>query len=660
MTDQTPADNYQRTRRLVGYVNRRDATPETYRRLGFKSGLEVHQQLKTSRKLFCRCPAGLFQHESYDAEVVRHMRPTLSEMGDYDGTALMEKKTRKNILYRIKDETACTYDIDDTPPFPINREALAIAVRIALMLKLNIVGELHIIRKQYLDGSIPTGFQRTGIIGIEGDIPLSFGTVRIMQLSIEEDSCREVSDIGHWRVYTTDRLGMPLIETVTYPDMKTPDQVAEVAQYIRFLARSSGMVRVGPGAARQDVNVSAEGGTRVEIKGVSKIRWIPELVHNEAFRQRALLLIRDELKQRGCTPSSWSVQTAEINPSTVESGRHPLRNISETDSRVTVINLPRFGGLLSFFTQPDQCFADELSGRVKVIACLERPNLIHSESLDESERTLAINLIDQVHAELGASDDDAQVIVWGPAMDVATAVETIDERCRMAMEGVPNETRKGLPNGTTIFERVLPGPDRMYPDTDSAPIPISEEFIADCGRDLPPAVSDQITQLREWGVPPDTFAYLLRNNLVPQMGAIAADFGVRPAFVGALLGHTLKHVEGRFPEGSMTGERLRELFAFAHERHFGEDMIRMLLPVMYRNPHLSPKAVIQLMGWGMTPPEEIYSRIPQLHEEFERIHTSSDPAARSRWIMGQLRPHAVGNVPLAELRSHVDNVAASV
>ncbi|MBD3298032.1 MAG: Glu-tRNA(Gln) amidotransferase GatDE subunit E, partial [candidate division Zixibacteria bacterium] len=390
VTDSTPADNYHRTRELVGYVGRRDATPETYRVIGFKSGLEVHQQLKTHRKLFCRCPAGMFQHETWDAEVVRHMRPTLSEMGEYDGTALMEKKTRKNILYRIKDETACTYDIDDTPPFPINREALAIAVRISLMLKLNIVGELHITRKQYLDGSIPTGFQRTGIVGIEGDIPLSFGTVRIMQLSIEEDSCREVSDIGHWRTYTTDRLGMPLIETVTYPDMAMPDQVAEAAQYIRFLNRSSGMVRVGPGAARQDVNVSAEGGTRVEIKGVSKIRWIPELVHREAFRQRALLLIRDELTQRDCKPDAWSVQTTEIDPSAVATGHEPIRNVSDPDSRVTVVNLPRFARLLSFFTQPDQCFADELSGRVKVIACLERPNLIHNESLNEAGRLLAM------------------------------------------------------------------------------------------------------------------------------------------------------------------------------------------------------------------------------------------------------------------------------
>ncbi len=212
--------NYEETRRLVNYIPRTEASARTYSELGFRCGLEIHQQLKTEKKLFCRCPAGLYQRKNdYDAEVIRHMRPTLSELGEYDGTALMEFKTRKNITYRLKRQTACTYDIDDTPPFPINREALAIAMEIALLLKTSIVGELHITRKQYLDGSIPTGFQRTAIIGIEGSILFPHKQIRIIQLSIEEDSCREVSDVGHERVYSTDRLGIPLIETVTYPDM---------------------------------------------------------------------------------------------------------------------------------------------------------------------------------------------------------------------------------------------------------------------------------------------------------------------------------------------------------------------------------------------------------------------------------------------------------
>jgi glutamyl-tRNA(Gln) amidotransferase subunit E len=219
-----------------------DMTTEDYAAVGFKSGLEIHQQLLTERKLFCRCPAGRYS-SAYHAEILRHMRPTLSELGEYDGTALMEFKTKKEIIYRINRETVCTYEMDDTPPFMIDEQALDIALSIAMLYECVMVDELHIARKQYLDGSIPTGFQRTTIVGVDGHIPYKDRTIQIIQLGLEEDACREVSDVGHRRTYLTDRLGMPLIETVTGPDMRTPNEVAEVAQILRRIVRSTGRVR---------------------------------------------------------------------------------------------------------------------------------------------------------------------------------------------------------------------------------------------------------------------------------------------------------------------------------------------------------------------------------------------------------------------------------
>ncbi|MCP4711094.1 MAG: Glu-tRNA(Gln) amidotransferase GatDE subunit E, partial [Planctomycetes bacterium] len=410
-TAPNPRENYNNTKNLIGYLPFGSAKPDDYQRLGFKCGLEIHQQLKTKKKLFCRCPAGLYQKkDDYDAEVIRHMRPTLSELGEYDGTALMEFRTRKNITYRIKNESACTYDIDDTPPFALNQEALNIALEVSLLLKSSIVGELHITRKQYLDGSIPTGFQRTGIIGIEGEIPLTNKKIRIIQLSLEEDSCREVSDIGHERIYTTDRLGIPLIETVTYPDMLTPAEAAQAAHYLRFLTRSTDKVRTGIGAAREDVNVSITGGTRVEIKGVAHISWIPRLTHNEAYRQKALLEIQKILKTRIKNPNQWKIHQKPITP---EQFNHEIPQLSltrENNHEIIAVNLPDFAGILSFFTQPGHIFADELSNRLKVIACLEKPHLLHSEEL---QPTLNNEDLSSIHKLLNSRPQDAQIIFWG-------------------------------------------------------------------------------------------------------------------------------------------------------------------------------------------------------------------------------------------------------
>lgn len=649
-----PAEYYEKTRQLVGYVSRKKATTGTYAELGFKCGLEIHQQLKTSQKLFCRCPAGIYQNgNDFDAEVIRHMRPTLSEMGEYDGTALMERRTRKNIIYRIKNETACTYEIDDTPPFPINREALNIAIEIALLLKTNIVGELHITRKQYLDGSIPTGFQRTAIVGIEGEIPLKNKKIRIIQLSIEEDACREVSDIGHWRIYTTDRLGMPLIETVTYPDMKTPDEAAEAGHYLRFLARSSGHVRTGIGAAREDVNVSITGGTRVEIKGVAHISWIPELTHNEAFRQKALLEIKKILNEKIKKPRDWKSSHKELEFDSFPASYQPLAEAFSRNMKLIAVNLPQMAGILPFFTQPGQTFAHEISGRLKVIACLDQPNMLYSE-----QDKLEINF-DKIKQVLKAGDDDAQILFWSSPDDIATALETIEERCRMAFEGVPNETRKSFPDGTTIFERVLPGPDRMYPDTDSAPLPIEQSMIEEQRKNIPPEIFQRFEQLKNWQVPEDTYPYLLKNNLMPTIEKIVREGNIDPKYVSTFFGHTVKNIEGKRPPATgFSYNKIYGLFKFLGEKNIDREIARYMLPVLYDHPNMEFESILTTIDYKPHSREEILSYLPVLKEKFKQINTSPRPEAALDWIMGRLRKLAVGNIPLDELKALIEKELA--
>ena len=639
-------NNFNETRKRIGYSPRSSTSPEVYQTLGFMCGLEVHQQLKTDKKLFCHCPAGIFQKDGeYDAEVVRHMRPTLSEMGGYDGTALMEFKTKKTIVYRIANATTCTYDVDDTPPFKINEQALEIALEIALLLKTNIVGELHITRKQYLDGSIPTGFQRTGIISIEGQIPLKNKPVRIIQLSIEEDSCREVSDVGHKRIYTTDRLGMPLIETVTYPDMKTPEEAYEAAQYIRFLNRSTGKVRTGIGATREDVNVSISGGTRVEIKGVSHINHIPELVHNEAFRQKSLLEIRRELLKRIPDFENWKISHTFINKDYINSTCSQIKEILKEDYQLVAVNLPGFQGILSFFTQPGRMFSDEISDRLKVIACIEKPNMTHSEDwhvIDED-----FNFICQL---LKTKKEDAQILFWGPKEDINTALETIEERCLFAFKGIPNETRKSLGNGTTMFERVLPGADRMYPDTDSAPISISEDFIEKVRSNLPVDVNHRINQLKNWKVPEDAFFYLLRYNLVPLIEKTSHDFEINPRIIATLLAHKLKYFQGRLqPDSPFNYEKIYELFSFIKEQRVELDLIYEMLPILYSHPKMEMMDILKSINFSKRNKDSILSLVPHLQEEFAKINTSKNPEAEFRWIMKKLKKIAAGNIPLSEL-----------
>lgn len=509
-----------------------EMTEKDYETVGFKSGLEIHQQLLTTKKLFCRCPAGKYS-EHYDAEILRHMRPTLSELGEYDGTALMEFKTKKDILYRINRETVCTYEMDDTPPFLINDDALDIALRCGMLFDCSIVDELHIARKQYLDGSIPTGFQRTAIFALDGKIPYKERTIDIVQMSIEEDSCREVSDSGHLRVYRTDRLGMPLIETVTGPNMRTPFEVAEVAEICANVVRSTNKVRRGIGSAREDVNVSVEGGTRIEIKGVPKIGRIPHLTYNEAMRQWNLLRLREELHKRGITKDTFEAKAHDITRLVKKAYYQPIRNAIEQGLFVKCVVLKGFTGLLHWQTQTDTYFSKEISDRVRVIACLTTiPNLIHSDSKGEN---LTSAEWQNIKRNVGASDDDTMVLVWGNEQDTETASKEIIIRAKEATIGVPSETRQALRDGTNGFERILPGADRMYPDTDLPPTRITEEHIKKLSIDLPEKYWISEKWYKELGIPSDTIRELSISKYAKLFKFIVEEWEINPTIAAVAL-----------------------------------------------------------------------------------------------------------------------------
>ena len=655
--------NYKQTRQETAYVERKKATQEDYDRIGFMSGLEVHQQLDTKKKLFCNCPTGIYQKENeFDAEVIRHMRPTMSELGEYDGTALMEFKTKKNITYRLKEQTACTYEVDDTPPFPINKDALAIALKISLLSKLNVVGEVHITRKQYLDGSIPTGFQRTAILGVNGEIELPYKKFRLIQLSIEEDSCREVSDIGHERIYRTDRLGTPLIETVTYPDFKNPDEVKDGCDYIRFLNRSTGLVKTGMGAGRQDVNVSCRGGTRVEIKGVAHTKWIPALTHNEAFRQWALLLAKDKLNKKIKNPEDWKLQY-KVLPG--DSGLYKNKHIqaafdtggkANDNKKLVVINLPGFRGILSHFTQPGKIFADEISGRLKVIACLIEPFMFHSEELEPvlSQKKFE-NILDLSGMQFG--EDDAQIILITPVEDLDTAIETIEERCKMAFEGIPNETRKSFADGTTIFERVLPGAERMYPDTDSAPIPLPDDYIEELAKDLPEYPVDIYRKMKKWQIPENYYTYIYSKNLFPLLQDLIKLLNIPPSYAGKFLGQILKYHEGQMKaKQDLNYKLLYKLFDFLKKNKLDIQLAEKMLPVLLENPRMEFESILSEIKFKKIAPKEIIDNLAFVKNKFKLKKGKDKAKAMKDWIMGQVRYSALGNMPLAKLYEEVKNM----
>lgn len=644
-------------------------TPADYEAIGFMGGLEVHQQLLTRSKLFCRCPAGR-RMTRYDAEVLRHMRPTLSELGEYDGTALMEFKTHKEIVYQLERNSVCTYEIDDTPPFEIDDEAIEVALEIAMLCNLNLVSELHVMRKQYLDGSIPTGFQRTAMVGLTGTVPFrvpSLGVdreLRIRQLSLEEDSCREIADVGHRIWFRTDRLGTPLSETVTEPDARTPLELQAAARLLARIARATGKVRRGPGAARQDVNVSVAGGRRVEIKGVDNHLRLPLLVHTEAFRQLNLLRVRAVLERRGVQAAELQIEgdgdpwnlsdlVADVTSLVGKASAAPIREAIARGDRIAAVRLPRFAGVLRHTTQPGTTFAHELADRVRVIACpVHRPFMAHS---DQGESTSPLTSAEwrSVGAALQAGDDDALVVVWAPDRDVATAVHEIVIRAAEALVGVPAETRQSFRDGTTGFERILPGPDRMYPDTDTPPIPIPDRMVARIHDALPERPWERQRRYEALGLDRHLAARLAGVDWVELYDAAAPPAGeAARRLATALLKRLPYHRRRLGRDDVVTPDALRSLAGLVHDGSVLPEATDRAVDALVERPEDDPVTVLERFR-RRAGDDEVVTQAVHAAVDHAAALDGRAPGTRLRYAMGEVMPRFLGRCSPQDVRAHL-------
>jgi len=624
--------------------------PLDYESVGFISGLEVHQLLHTREKLFCRCPAGIYT-TTHDGEVLRHMRPTLSELGEYDGTALMEFKTKKEIVYLLNQRNVCTYEMDDTPPFLVNQEAIDITIQLCLMMHMDVIDEVHIARKQYLDGSIPTGFQRTAIIGVNGWLPFRGRRLTVTHVSVEEDSSREVRSKGHTIWFRTDRLGMPLSETVTGAELRTPDEVRDTILLCGLVARSTRRVRVGIGAAREDVNVSVRGGDRVEIKGVPRAAYAVKLSHNEALRQLNLLAIRDELHRRGIRGAAdVRAESHDVSDQLAGVEWGFARRALESGGRVFAVRVAGVRGLAQHATQPDLTFLDELAGRIRIIACLDDlPNVLSLAALPDFAGR--VEMVGRLRKRVQPGEQDDVFLVAGPEEDCRTAAEEIRLRFVDATAGVPRETRKALPGGLTTFERVLPGPDRMYPDTDSPPSRVTADRVAALRSQLRPGPWERLARYGGWGVPEETSRFLIRRGGADVLDEVVARTGVDGRTAAIMLGQRARalHRAG-VPVGRLGTAEWVQVFDLHTDGRLPRECIAAVAAHMSRHPGLAAAAAAAALGISPVTPEQWLSTLEDLRAgDFPAGRRPADPEARARYHTGVAVRHLRGRAPAKDV-----------
>jgi len=554
-----------------------------YVRLGLKVGLEIHQQLDTKHKLFCDCPTELADSSTPVSEVERYLKVTKSEVGEVDPAALYEIKRGRKIIYQIPKGHACLVELDEEPPHELNREALKITIAIAKALHSRILDEIYVMRKIVVDGSNPTGFQRTAVVAIGGYIDDEDGRVGIQTICVEEDAARKIDEAAGYVKYNLDRLGIPLIEISTAPDIRTPEQAMRVALRIGLLMRLTGKVKRGIGTIRQDLNISISEGEKIEIKGVSKLELIPKVIRYEVQRQLKLMDIKRELRKRGVRADEITCDIKDVTDILRSSNSKLVHRELRKGHRAYAIGLKKFKDILGVEVQPNRRFGTELSDYARAWGGVS--GIIHSDELPKYG--IIEDIVVSIYKYLKLDPErDAFVVVISDRERAERALSAVVERVRYALVGIPKETRGANPDGTTRYLRPQPGAARMYPETDVPPIRIDEGLLKEAELLKPKTPEELLKELvSRHGLNKEMATQLIKDPLLPMYLDLVRELGelIKPQLIATTL---LIYLKGLKSEGlnidSLTEDVIKKVLQAVGDGRIAKEAIPEVLSAYLR------------------------------------------------------------------------------
>ena len=459
-----------------------------FEKIDLKVGLEIHQQLNTNKKLFCKCKP--IESDEYTEKFSRRLRTAKSELGELDPAALFEKTKSKKINYYANSQSSCLVEKDEEPPHDLDYDAKKISLLISSTLESKIFSEIHVMRKTVIDGSNTSGFQRTMLISQGGSLEVNGKNIGVQAICLEEDAAKLLKDEQNQRNYSLDRLGVPLVEIALEPVSTKPSEVKEIALTLGRLLRATRMVKRGIGSIRQDVNISVMNSGVVEVKGVQQLDQLEKIIGYEAKRQYGLILIAEKLKKLSITISNEDV--FDITEVLKDCESKIIQNALKTKAKIKAIRVRNFSGMLGFEPYAGIRLGKEIGQLVRFFGI---GGVFHSDELPNYGITDSD--VDKVKKHLKLTDADSFLIISSEDSKLDYAIDSIIKRIQVATNGVPAETRATTQDGETIFLRPRPGASRMYPETDIPSISVLPEEIKLARENIPKSWNDSIAEIQQ-------------------------------------------------------------------------------------------------------------------------------------------------------------------
>ncbi|MFX0167731.1 MAG: Glu-tRNA(Gln) amidotransferase subunit GatE [Candidatus Hodarchaeota archaeon] len=630
-----------------------------YEKVGALIGIEVHQQLDTQTKLFCNCPTEIREDEPHST-FIRRLRPTQSELGEVDPAALFEFQKERLHVYETYDDSICLVEHDEEPPHLLDGEAVDFALEIALLMNAEPVDEIQIMRKLVIDGSNTTGFQRSVVVAFGGTIKVDELTVPIQTIGIEEDAARKIREEGNKTYWRIDRLGIPLIEVATAPVMKTPEQAQATALRIGQIFRVTKKVKRGLGTIRQDINVSIKDGAIIEIKGVQKLNLIKQVVKYEVQRQVELLNIRKELKEKGIQANAIKNTLHDVTSLFQQSDSKVIKAALKRKEGVFALLLPGFAGFVGRELQPNRRLGSEFADYAQFWGNVQ--GIFHSDELPKYGITAED--LKRLRTHLKSKPADAIILVAAIKQDATEALEAVAQRARDVLNGVPEETRGPLEEGTTRYMRPRPGAARMYPETDVAPVAIDSERLNRIKNALPELPEKKLEQFRtQFHLSAELAQIMIRSLRIDLFEVIAQKHPELAVTLAATLETLWTNLEREgLAVDDIPEEQVILLFDRLAENRFAKEAIEDLLSWLAQHPTSTTDDGLQELGLttiSETELKEIVERVVAKNTAIIKERKERAMGPLMGLVMKEVRGRAdgklVNDLLLAAIRSQLMN-----
>jgi len=275
-------------------------------------GLEIHAQLLTESKLFCGCS---------------------TKFGNPPNT------------------NVCPVCMGHPGVLPVlNKKAVEFTIKMGLATNCTINRKSVFARKNYFYPDLPKGYQisqyefplcSNGYLDLE--IENKTRRIRINRIHLEEDAGKSIHDQGPYTLLDFNRCGVPLIEIVTAPDLRSPEEagkfLTEIRQIVKYLGICDGNMEEGSLRCDANVSVREKGsdmlGTKTEVKNMNSIRYVVEALKFEINRQIEILENGGKIEQQTLL---WNSDKQIVEPMRSKEESHDYRYFPEPDLPQVEVN----------------------------------------------------------------------------------------------------------------------------------------------------------------------------------------------------------------------------------------------------------------------------------------------------------------------------------